>query len=214
MNHLGGQIAVDSSDVHPIRRQFILQNLKDSIEDDLTFIVAWIFAIVLLGISLSHGFSTKSIFGNSGMLISTNVAKNIFDFVYLVTAIGTVTVTLFGEKEIVKFMQAIGKIYLLAAFIGFMKFGSLNDSEWVSIINFVFGAALVTAGSVLQDYRQNLLVARLIAKQRHPGICSIMDTIKKSTLRYGIQKRQSNVTKRICCHEGFSELSCIKGELN
>ena len=91
MNHLGGQIAVDSSDVHPIRRQFILQNLKDSIEDDLTFIVAWIFAIVLLGISLSHGFSNENqFFGNSGMLISTNVAKNIFDFVYLVTAIGTV----------------------------------------------------------------------------------------------------------------------------
>ncbi len=212
MNHPEGQISIDTLDVHPIRRQFVLQNLKNSIEDDLTFIVAWIFAIVFLGISLVHGFSTKLIFGNSGMLIATNAAKNIFDFVYLVTAIGIVTVTLFGEKETVKFMKVIGKIYLLAALIGLMKFNSQNFSEWVSITNFSLGAALVTAGSVLQDYRHKLLVAGLIAKQRHPGMCAIMDTIKISSLKYSIQKKYNNVTEKTCCRGDFSEASYIKGE--
>lgn len=167
MNDPNGQIAFNSMDVHSIKRQFVLPNLKNSIENHLTIIVAWMFAVVLLGISLAHGFSMKSIFGNSDMLIATNVAKNIFDFVYLVSAIGVVAITLLGEKASVKFMQAVGKAYMLAALIGFMRFGDLqNYSEWGGIINLGLGSALFAAGSFLQDYRHKLLVSRLIAKQR------------------------------------------------
>ena len=212
MNHPDGQIAIGCMDVHSNKRQSVLPNFKNSIENHLTIIVACTFAVMFLSIALAHGFSMKSIFGNSDMLISANVAKNIFDFVYLVTAIGIVAIALLGEKVAVKFMQAVGKVYVLAAFIGFMRFGDLqNYSEWGGIINLGLGAALAAAGSVLQDYRHKLLVIRLTAKQRYHGNCVILDTIKKNNLKYVMNKRYNDATGKIYYREDISETCCIKG---
>jgi len=69
---------------------------------------------------------------------------------------------------------------MLFALIGFAKFGSQKYNECVSVINLVLGASFATAGSILQDYRQRLLVARLIAKQRQPSSYTIVDAIKNS----------------------------------
>ena len=87
------------------------------------------------------------------------------------------------EKVLVKFMQLIGKVYMVVALIGFAKLGSQVYSEWVSVINLGLGMSFVAAGSILQDYRQRLLVARLIAKRRQPGSYTIMDVIKNNGLK-------------------------------
>jgi hypothetical protein len=67
---------------------------------------------------------------------------------------------------------------MVVALIGFAKLGSQIYSEWVAVINLGLGMSFVAAGSILQDYRQRLLVARLIAKRRQPGSYTIMDVIK------------------------------------
>jgi len=212
MNDPDGQIAIGCMDVHSIKQQSVLPNLKNSIENHLAIIVACIFAVVFLSIALAHGFSMKSIFGSSDMLISANVAKNIFDFVYLVTAIGVVAISLLGENVSVKFMQAVGKVYVLAAFIGFMRFGDLqNYSEWGDIINLGLGAALFAAGSFLQDYRHKLLVSRLIAKQRQPSSYKIMDKIKGASLGTVLEGQKGINGIRRYCKES-SEIHFIRGK--
>ena len=166
MNHPDEQIVNENVVALSIKRQLVLTNLKDGVENHLINIAACVFVVTFLCIALAHGFSAKPFLGNSGMQIAANTAQNIFDFTYLVTAVGMVVVTLLGEKASVNFMQVIGKIYTLAALIGFMKLGSQSSSEWVSLTNLGLGMSLASVGSILRDYRHDLLVARLIAKER------------------------------------------------
>ena len=97
-------------------------------------------------------------------------------------SIGFVVIVLQYEKVLVRFMQVIGKAYMVMALIGFAKLGSQVYSEWVAVINLGLGMSFVATGSILQDYRQRLLVARLIAKRRQPGRYTIVDVIKNNGL--------------------------------
>jgi hypothetical protein len=211
MNRPEGQIVVENMGVADIKPHFVLSSLKADIENHLVTVVAWIIAAVFLFTALVNGFSLKSLFGGNSLFVA-NAARNTFDFAYLATAIGIIITTLLGEKKSVSFLRVIGKVYVLASLIGIVKIGYYNYSEWTSVINLALGISMIAAGSILQDYRHDLLVARLIAKQRHHGNCVIMDTIKKSNLRYGTQKRYNDTAGKIYCHEDFFETSCIKGE--
>ncbi len=133
--------------------------------------------MVLLVIAIVLAFPSNSLFGGSALFV-TNKGQNALDFAYLATSIGFVAIALLNEKVSVKFMQFIGKVYMLVALIGFAKLGSQIYSEWVSVINLGLGMSFVTAGSILQDYRHRLLVARLIAKRRQPSNYTIVDIIK------------------------------------
>jgi hypothetical protein len=206
-----GQAAIENMDMAVIKKYFILPGLKINIENYLTTVVAWIFATLFLYTALINGFSSKYLFGSNTYFVP-NAAQNAFDFAFLATAIGIIVTTLLGEKKSIAFLRVIGKVYVLASLIGFVKIGYYNYSEWTSVINLAFGISMVAAGSILQDYRHDLLVARLIAKQRHHGNCLIIDTIKKNNLRYGMQKRENDTTGEIYCNDDFFETSCIKGE--
>ena len=211
MNRPEGQAAIENMDMAVIQKHFILPRLKINMENHLTTVVAWIFATLFLYTALINGFSSKSLFGSNAYFVP-NAAQNAFDFAYLATAIGIIVTTFLGEKKSISFMRIIGKVYVLVSLIDFANIGSYNYNEWVLVINLVFGISMVVAGSILHDYKHNLLVARLIAKQRDHGNCVIIDTIKKSKLRYDVQNRYSNTAGEIYCNEDFFETSCIRGE--
>ena len=212
MNHPEGQIAVENMGAADIKLHFVLSNLKADIGNHLVTVVAWIIATVFLCAALVNGLSLKLLFGSNSLFVA-NEARNTFDFAYLATAIGIIVTTLLGEKKSVSFMQVIGKVYILVWLIGITRIGSYNYySEWISTMNLVYGFSMIAAGSILQDYRHDLLVARLIAKHRHHGNYVIIDTIKKSNLRYGMQKREKDTTGEIYCNDDFFETSYIKGE--
>ncbi len=156
-----GQITLENNAIGINLQQFALPNLKKSIENHLTIIVAWVFAVVLLGVAVVLAFPSNSLFGGSALFV-TNKTQHAFDLVYLATSVAIVFIALQDEKVSVKFMQFIGKIYMLFALIGSAKLGSPIYSEWVSVINLGLGVSFATAGSILQDSRQRLLVARLI----------------------------------------------------
>ena len=174
-----GQITMANSEVGISQQQFALSDLKKSIENHLASIVAWTFAVVLLGVVVVLAFPSNSLFGGN-LLFVTNKAQRAFDLAYLATSVGFVVIALMDEKVMVKFMRLVGKIYMFAALIGFMKLGSQIYSEWVSVINLGLGMSFVAAGSALQGYRQRSLVAKLIEKQRQSNSYTIMDTIKNS----------------------------------
>jgi hypothetical protein len=192
MNRPDGEIVNENMDVFYIKRQFVFPDLKNIIDNNLTIIMAWIFAIMFLDIALYHGFSAKSFFEKNGMQVAANIAQNIFDFTLLLTAVCIVVATLLGEKASVNFMQVIGKIYMHAALIGFMKIGSQNSREWVSFIYMGLGMSLYVTGLVLSDYRYDLLVAQLISKQRDSNNSSIIEKIKEINLGMMLAKHKSN----------------------
>ncbi len=180
-----GQIAVENNEAGICQQQIVLPNLRKGIENHLTIIVVWVFAVVLLGAAVVLAYPSNSLFGG-GFLFATNKPQYAIDLAYLATSIGLVVIALKDEKSSVKFMQLIGKVYMVIALIGFAKLGSQVYSEWVSVINLGLGMSFSAAGSILQDYRHRLLVARLIAKQRQPGGYTKVDALKN---------RAFNITK-------------------
>ncbi|MCZ6897297.1 MAG: hypothetical protein O7D95_01115 [Betaproteobacteria bacterium] len=177
-----GQIVVGNEEVGIGQLKFALPNLSKGLEKYLTIIVAWVFAVVLLGMAVVLAFPSNSLFGGSALFI-TNKAQGFLDLAYFAVSIGFLVIALQYEKVLVKFMQLIGKVYMAVALIGFAKLGSPIYSEWVAVINLGLGMSFVAAGFILQDYRQRLLVARLIAKQRQPGRYTIVDVIKNHGLK-------------------------------
>ncbi len=177
-----GQIAMVNVESTISKYQFSLEKLRKGIVNHLTTIIAWVFAIVLLGMGVVLAFPSNSLFGGSALLV-TNKAQGVLDLAYFAVSIGFVVIVLQYEKVLVKFMQLIGKVYMVMALIGFAKLGSQAYSEWVAVINLGLGMSFAVTGSILQDYRQRLLVAQLIAKRRQPGSYIIMDVIKNNGLK-------------------------------
>lgn len=177
-----GQIAMVNMDTTISGQQFALLKLKKNIEDHLAVLIAWAFVVVLLGAAVILGFPQKEL-ADKIMLFVTNSAHNPFYIVYLITAIGLIVLASLREKILVKFMRSIGKIYVLTGVIGFVLFDAQANGHLVSIINFCLGISIAVAGWLLQDYRQRLLVAGLIAKQRDPEDHAIMRTLKNSCLK-------------------------------
>ena len=210
MRHPEGQIALEKIDADDIRQTFVLLNLKINTENHLVTVVALLIATVLLCTAFVNGFSSESLFGGNSFFLP-DVARNTFDITYVATAIGLIVTALLGEKKAISFMRVIGKVYILVSLIGFMKIGSYSYNEWISIMNLMYGLTLSAAGSVLKDYRHDLLVARLIARQICTGNYEIMDTLKKSSFGYRVLKKNFN-NKIIDFYEDSSDTSCIKGE--
>jgi len=177
-----GQIAMVNMESTISKQQFALEKLRKGIENHLATIVAWVFAIVLLGMGVVLAFPSNSLFGGSALFV-TDKAQGVLDLTYFAASIGFVVIVLQYEKVLVRFMQVIGKVYMVMALIGFAKLGSPIYSEWVAAINLGLGMFFVAAGSILQDYRQRLLVARLIAKRSQPGSYTIVDMIKNNGLK-------------------------------
>lgn len=177
-----GQIAMVDMESTISKQQFSLEKLRKGIENHLATIVAWVFAIVLLGIGVVLAFPSNSLFGGSAHFV-TDKAQGVLDLAYFASSIGFVVIVLQYEKVLAKFLQLIGKVYMVIALIGFAKLGSQVYSEWVAVINLWLGMSFVLTGSILQDYRQRLLVARLIAKRRQLGSYTIMDVIKSYSLK-------------------------------
>ena len=210
MNHPEGQIDIENVNISEIKQRYVLSDLKDYAENHMIAIVSGIIAIVFLCAATVNGFSLNAFFGSDAIFVP-NRAHNSFDFAYLVTAIGIIITTLLGEKKSISLMQVIGKVYMLVWLIGLIRFGSYGYSEWTSFMNFVLGSFLVVAGSALQDYRHDLLVSKLIAKERHTSNYVIMEKIKNSNFKYCIQ-RKNFYSREIYCCEDVSETSCIRGE--
>jgi len=97
-----GQITLENNWAGISQQQFALLNLKKSIENHLTIIVAWVFAVVLLDVAVVLAFPSNSFFGGSALFV-TNKAQHAFDLVYLATSIGIVVFALQDENVSVKF---------------------------------------------------------------------------------------------------------------
>ena len=210
MNCPEGQIDIENVNIAEIRQCYALSDLKVYAENHLIAIVSGIIAIAFLCAAAVKGFSLN-VFFVSDTFFEPNRAHNSFDFAYLITAMGIIVTTLLGEKKSISLMQVIGKVYMLVWLIGLMGFGSYNYSEWTSFMNFVLGSFLFVTGSVLQNYRHDLLVSKLIAKERHTGNYVIMEKIKNSNFRYSVQ-RKNFYSKEVYCCEDVSDTGCIRGE--
>ena len=210
MNHPEGQIDIEKVNIAEIRQRYVLSDLMVYAENHLIAIVSGFIAIAFLCATAVNGFSLNAFFGGDAIFVP-NRTHNSFDFAYLVTAIGIIITTLLGEKKSISLMQVIGKVYMLVWLIGLMRFGSNSYSEWTSFMNFVLGSFLVVAGSVLQDYRHDLLISKLIAKERHTRNYVIMEKLKNSNFRYSVQRKNFYSGEIYCC-EDVSDTSCIRGE--
>lgn len=175
MNSSKGQISMAIME----EQQFALFKLKKNIEDHLTVLIAWAFVAALLGAAIMLGFPQKGSVGKI-MLFTTNSTLNPFYIVYLITAIGLIVLASLREKILVKFMRSIGTVYILSGAIGFLLFDAQANGHLVSIMNLSLGVSIAIAGWLLQDYRQRLLVTRLIAKQRCSSDLIIINTLKNN----------------------------------
>lgn len=177
-----GQIAMVNMDATISGQQFALLKLKKNIEDHLAIHIAWAFVVVLFGAAVILGFPQKELVDKI-MLFVTNSTHNPFYIIYLITSIGFIVLASLREEILVKFMRSIGEIYILTGVIGFVLFDAQANGHLVSIINFCLGVSIAIAGWLLQDYRQRLLVARLIAEQRDFEDHAIIRTLKNSCLK-------------------------------
>ena len=135
-----------------------------------TFIFLFSAAVIVLAFNLNQ-------FVDEFILSATNLVQNPFYLIYLITAIAFTFLILFSERTLVQFMFLIGKIYILASLVGFVIFGPQTTGLFISIMNLGLGVLSITVGKLLQEYRQLLLVARIIAKRRETS-CTVTTLIK------------------------------------
>ena len=153
-----------------------MSDLKRNIENHSKIIVSCVFIALFSGavfILASH----LNQFVDEFILSANNLAQNPFYFIYLITAIAFTFLILFSERTLVQFMLSIGKVYILASLVGFVIFGPQTTGLFISIMNLGLGVLSVTAGKLLQEYRQLLLVARIITKRRETS-CTVTTLIK------------------------------------
>lgn len=160
-------------------------NLEKSIVDNLTVILVCIFAVVFLGAIAALGLPQSFVFpldrlADEFLLFVSNSAYNPFYFIYLSTAIGFIFLAILSEKILIQLMRSIGKIYILTGFVGIMIFGSQTVGLLVSVMNLGLGLSSITVSWILREYRQWMLVARIIAKKRETS-CTILTIIKNSS---------------------------------
>ncbi len=65
-----GQIAFTNNWIGISQQQFALPNLKESIENHFIIIVAWVFAVVLLGVAVVLAFPSNSLFRGSTLFVT------------------------------------------------------------------------------------------------------------------------------------------------
>ncbi len=147
---------------------FVPSYLEKSMVDHLTVIVACVFVAVFLGATVALGFPLNQLVDEVDEIIFlvSNSAHNPFYLIYLSTAIGFIFLALLSEKILVQSMRLISKIYILTGLVGFLIFGPQTNGLLVSIINLGLGFFIVAVGWLLQEYRQWLIVERIIAKRR------------------------------------------------
>ena len=89
-------------------------------------------------------------------------------------------------------MFSIGHIYILASFVGFVIFGPQTTGLFISVMNLGLGASSVAVGRLLQEYRQLLIVARIIAKRRETS-CTVTTLIKNGGFMKSIKIQMEQI---------------------
>lgn len=163
---------------------FIPLNLEKIIADNLTVILVCIFAVVFLGATAALGLPQSFVFSLDQLadeiqLFISSSAYNPFYFIYITTAIGFIFLAILSEKILIQFMRSVGKIYILTGFVGIMIFSSQTVGLLVSVMNLILGFSSITLSWILREYRQWMLVARIIAKKRETS-CTVLAIIKNS----------------------------------
>lgn len=163
---------------------FVPLNLEKNIVVHLTVIVVFIFGAVFLGVTVALGLPQNLAFPldqlvDEILLFVSNSAYNPFYLIYITTAIGFILLALLSEKILIQFMRSIGKIYILTGFVGIMIFDSQTVGLLVSVMNLGLGLSSIIVSWILREYRQWLLVARIIAKRRETS-CTVLAIIKNS----------------------------------
>ncbi len=126
------------------------------------------------------------------ILSVANLAQNPFYLIYLITAISFAFLILFSERALVQFMLSIGKVYIFASLVGFVIFGPQTTGLFISIMNLGLGVSSVTVGKLLQEYRQLLLVARIIAKRRETS-CTVTTLIRNGGFNEAIKFQMEQI---------------------
>ena len=162
-----------------------MSDLKKSTVNYSKIIVTCIFVAVFSGAVVVLAFHLNQ-FVDEFILSATNLAQNPFYLIYLITAIAFTFLILFSERTLVQFMLSIGKIYILASLVGFVIFGPQTTGIFISIMNLGLGVLSVTVGKLLQEYRQLLLVARIITKRRETS-CTVTTLIKNGGFNESIK---------------------------
>ncbi len=159
-------------------------NIEKGIVDNLTVILVCIFTVVFLGATAALGLPQSFVFfldrlTDEILLFVSNSAYNPFYFIYITTAIGFIFLAILSEKILIQIMCSVGKIYVLIGFVGIVIFSSQTVGLLVSVMNFGLGFTSITVSWILREYRQWILVARIIAKKRETS-CTILAIIKNS----------------------------------
>jgi hypothetical protein len=122
---------------------------------------AWIFSALFL-LLIVLGF-ISDLLPKESTFLKTNT---IFNIVHLITIVGFISVTYFGTKISIQFIQMSGIIYMLVSVTGFMGMNIQTGSDWTHVINlnlmnyiqFGLGVALSICGTILNN-RQRLISA-------------------------------------------------------
>ena len=148
-------------------------------------IVTSLFAILFLGATIALGLHLDQ-FVDIFVFSISNLVQNPFYVIYLITAILFVFLVLFSEKTLARFMFSIGRIYILISLVGFVIFSPQTIGLFVSVMNLGLGVANIIAGKLLQEYRQLLLVERIISKRRETS-CTVTTLIKNGGFNKNIK---------------------------
>ena len=149
------------------------------------FITLFSSSVVVLAFHLDQ-------FVDEFILSATNLAQNPFYLIYLVTAIAFTFLILLSESVLVQFMLSIGKIYIFASLVGFVIFGPQTTGLFISVMNLGLGVSSITVGKLLQEYRQSLLVARIIAKRRETS-CTVTTLIKNGGFNKAVKFQMEQI---------------------
>ena len=171
-----------------------MSNLDKSILNYPKVIVVCTFVAVFLGAAVILGVYLNQLIDEFIFLVY-DLTHNPFYLVYLITAIGFIFLILLSERKLSLFMIAIGKIYILAGLVGFIIFGPQTIGQFVSIVNLGLGISCIAVGWLLQEYRQWLLVSRIITKRRETS-CTLIAILKNSgfnkTIKFEMEQIPAN----------------------
>ena len=176
------------------KSQFDISSFENSILNYPKIIVACTFVAVFLGAAIILGVHLNQLIDEFVLLIY-DLTHNPFYLIYLITAIGFIFFILLSERKLAKFMLSIGKIYILTGLVGFIIFGPQTIGQLASIINLGLGISCITVGWLLQEYRQWVLVSRIITKRRETS-CTLIAILKNSgfnkTIKFELEQIPAN----------------------
>ena len=154
-------------------------------------IVACIFSAVFFIAAIALGFNLNQ-FVDEFVISVLNLVQNPFKIIYLIISIIFILLILLSENILVQFMFLIGKTLILFSLLGFVIFGPQTIGLFISVMNLGLGVSSIAVGKLLQEYRQLLIVAGIIAKRRETS-CTVTTLIKNGGFMKSIKFQMEQI---------------------